>query len=90
MKTKTIPPLRVTPELRAAAESVLKDGESLSSFVEQSVRAQIRRRQLQQEFLERGLASLAEAEHTGTYFEADEVLAELDQMLAATEAKAGK
>jgi predicted transcriptional regulator len=90
MKSRTIPPLRVTPELRAAAESVLQEGESLSSFVEHSVRAQIRRRQMQQEFLDRGLASLAEAERTDTYFEADKVMAELDEMLARAEARAGK
>ena len=34
MKSATIPPLRVTPELRQAAESVLQDNESLSAFVE--------------------------------------------------------
>ena len=90
MKTKTIPSLRVTPELRAAAESVLEEGESLSSFVEHSVRAQIRRRQMQQEFLARGLASLAEAERSEIYFDADDVMAELDAMLAAAEAKTGK
>lgn len=90
MKTKTIPSLRVTPELRAAAESVLEEGESLSSFVEQSLRAQIQRRQMQQEFVARGLASLADAEHSGVYIDADDVIAELDDMLAAAEAKAGK
>jgi hypothetical protein len=89
MKTRTIPPL-VTPELRAAAESVLKEGESLSSFVEHSVRAQIRRRQIQQEFWDRGLASLVEAEGTGTYFDADEVVAELKDMLACAVAQTGK
>jgi hypothetical protein len=34
MKTATIPSLCVDPELRAAAESVLKEGETLSAFVE--------------------------------------------------------
>jgi hypothetical protein len=45
---------------------------------------------MQQEFLARGLASLAEAERSGIYFDADDVMAELDAMLAAAEAKAGK
>ena len=33
MKTRTLPPLRVTRELRASAEAVLDEGETLSSFV---------------------------------------------------------
>jgi predicted transcriptional regulator len=90
MKTSTIPSLRVAPELREAAESVLEEGESLSSFVEQSLRAQIRRRQMQQEFIAKGLASLAEAERTGIFHEAGDVMAELEEMQAEAEAKAAK
>ncbi|MGB4347102.1 MAG: YlcI/YnfO family protein, partial [Burkholderiaceae bacterium] len=47
MKSATFPPLRVDQELRDAAESVLRQGESLSSFVEQSVRANINQRRMQ-------------------------------------------
>ncbi|MCB2170979.1 MAG: prevent-host-death protein [Deltaproteobacteria bacterium] len=81
MKTATIPSLRVEPELRNAAESVLHNGETLSSFVVQSLRANIKRRQLQHEFVERGLASRDEARKTGEYFKAEDVLRELDDML---------
>ena len=90
MKTATIPSLRVEPALRAAAESVLEDGETLSSFVEQSLRAHIARRQSQREFVARGLASLGDAERSGQYHAADDVLAELDDMLHAAKAKARK
>ena len=55
MKTATIPSLRVDPELRTAAEDVLEEGESLSSFVEQSIRDGVQRRQAQREFIARGL-----------------------------------
>ena len=81
MKTATIPSLRVKPELRTAAEGVLHEGETLSGFVEQSLRQNIQRRQAQQEFIARGLASAAEAERTGEYFDSDDVLRELDVML---------
>ena len=81
MKTSTIPSLRVKPELRLAAENVLQEGESLSSFVEQSLRRNIQHRKAQQEFIARGLASAAEAERTAEYFYADDVLRELDVML---------
>jgi predicted transcriptional regulator len=83
MKTATIPSIRVDPKLRQAAESVLENGESLSSFVEKSMRDNIRRRKLQQEFIARGLASRDEARQTGEYFPAEDVLRELDEMVAA-------
>ena len=41
MKTATFPSLRVTAEFRQAAEQVLLEGESLSSFVEESIRENI-------------------------------------------------
>lgn len=90
MKSATFPPLRVEPELRDAVQNVLREGESLSSFVEQSVRANINQRRMQQEFIERGLRSRDEAIQTGEYYSAEEVLAEIDEMLRSSSAKTGK
>ena len=90
MKTASIPSLRVAPDLRKAAENVLQEGETISSFVEQSLRANIARRQLQQEFIARGLASRDEAQRTGEYYPAEDVLHELDTMLARTKKKTRK
>lgn len=73
MKTASLPSLRVDPELRAAAESVLKEGESLSSLMEDSLRRQIDYRKTQAEFIARGLAGLAEAEQTGVYYTANDI-----------------
>ncbi len=87
MKTASLPSLRVDPELRAAVESVLKDGETLSAFVEDSIRTQINFRRTQTEFVARGLASLEEAKQTGLYFSADAVLGELKGMLDAKHAE---
>lgn len=87
MKTATIPSLRVEPELRHAAESVLHNNESLSSFVLQSLRASIKHRQIQQEFIARGLASRDEARKTGEFYETEDVLHELDGMLSHAESK---
>ena len=89
MKTASIPSLRVDPELRQAAESVLQDGETLSSFVEQSLRSNIERRRFQQEFVARGLASREQARLTGEYYPAEDVQRELEDMLTQAEAKAG-
>ena len=88
MKTATIPSLRVTPELRQAAEQILQEGETLSSFVEQSIRECIGRRQIQQEFIARGLRSRDDARQTGKYVSAEAVIGRLEQMLAT--AKGGK
>lgn len=88
MKTATFPSLRVDPEFRQAAERVLQDGETLSSFVEESIRENIARRQLRSEFVARGLASRERARETGAYVSSDAVLDRLERMLAA--AKAGK
>lgn len=87
MKTASLPPIRVAPELRQAAESLLQEGETLSSFVEQSLRANIERRRAQQEFIARGLASRDEARRSGEYFAAEDVLHELDDMLAQAQTK---
>lgn len=89
MKTASLPSLRVDPELRAAAESVLKEGETLSAFVENSVKQQVLYRKTQAEFIARGLAAREEARLTGEYYDADEVHAELRAMLEAKRAERG-
>ena len=90
MKSATIPSIRVALELREAAESVLESGETLSAFVEHSLRVQIERRRSQKEFLERGLASRDEARKSGEYYAADDVLRELDEILLDAESKVPK
>ena len=77
MKTATMPALRVQPELRQAAEEMLQPGETLSGFVEESLRRNVERRQAQQAFLARGLASRDAARKSGKYVSADAVLAKL-------------
>jgi hypothetical protein len=83
MKTATFPSLRVEPELRQAAEGVLRDGETLTSLIETAVRETIHRRQTQAEFVARGLRSLEEARRTGIYIDADVALDGLQQRLDA-------
>ena len=64
MKTASFPSLRVDPELRKAAEQSLQEGETISSFVEQSIRESIERRRRQKEFIARGLAGRDERAQT--------------------------
>jgi predicted transcriptional regulator len=82
MKTATFPSLRVDPRLRKSAEEVLNEGESLSSFVEQSIRDGVQRRQAQREFLARGLESRDAAQRTQDYVSAAKVVTRLEGMLA--------
>lgn len=88
MQTATIPSLRVAPELRQAAEESLQEGETLSGFVEQSIREAVERRRHQREFIARGLASREDARASGVYISSDSVVGKLEAMLVA--AKAGK
>ena len=85
MKTASIPSLRVSPDLRESAERVLRDGETLSSFVETAIRDEINQRESQAEFIRRGLAARDEAERTGEYFTIEETLGRLDAMRAEYE-----
>lgn len=87
MKTANIPSLRVEPELRHAVETALRDDETLSSFMEQALREQIKLRQLQDKFIARGLVSRDNAKRTGEYYDADDVLNSLDTMLSGVESR---
>lgn len=88
MKTTSIPPLRVSPNLRKEAEAVLEEGETLSAFVLDAVTRSIEYRKARQEFIERGLASAANARKTGRYIPADRVLGKLERRLAKAKKRA--
>ena len=81
MKTTTIPPLRVSPELRKQAEAVLEQGETLSGFALDAVTRSIEYRKSRQEFIARGLSSAAQAKKTGKYVSADKVIQKLERKL---------
>jgi hypothetical protein len=83
MKSASLPSLRVEPELRQAAESVLREGETLTSLMEMAMRETIHRRRVQDEFLKRGLESSEEAKRTGVYHAAATVHGELQRRLDA-------
>ena len=83
MKTATFPSLRVDAEWRKAAESVLQDGETLTSLIETAVCETIHRRRVQDEFLARGLRSSEDAKRTGIYHSASAVHTELRRRLDA-------
>ena len=83
MKTAVIPQIRVEPEVRAALDSVLLPGETLSEFVEASVRRAVEFRRVQTDFAARCDASLAAYERTGVSIPSDDVLSKLEAKVAA-------
>ncbi|MDL2407728.1 YlcI/YnfO family protein [Rhizobium calliandrae] len=90
MKSASIPSLSVDPELRAAAESVLKEGETVSAFVKSSLRAQIHYRRTQEQFIARGLAAMDEEKRTGVYYDSEDVLGMLTAKLVKAKASGQK
>jgi hypothetical protein len=83
MKTATLPPIRVAPDLRLELEGVLEQGESLSQFVESAVRATVAKRKTQAEFIRRGIAAIEATQSDGGGIPAEHVIAKLEAKLAA-------
>ncbi len=75
------PPSSRHTGIRAAAETLLSEGEALSSFVEQSIRDNVEHRRARQASLAGGMASREEALRTGEYFRAEQIHSELDALL---------
>ena len=91
MKTATLPPIRVAPDFRLELEGVLEQGESLSQFVENAVRATVAKRKTQAEFVRRGIEAIEATQRDGDGIPADVVVARLEAKLAAARhAKAGR
>lgn len=83
MKTATLPPIRVAPDFRLELEGVLEQGESLSQFVENAVRATVNQRKTQAEFIRRGMTAIEATARAGGGIPAAVVVARLDAKLAA-------
>jgi predicted transcriptional regulator len=83
MKSASFTSLRVEPALREAAESVLHEGQTLSSLIETAVRETIQRRRVQEAFMARGLRAQEDAAQTGIYHAAASVHTELQRHLDA-------
>lgn len=81
MKSAVIPQVRVEPELRTELESVLQQGETLSEFVEDSVRKAVEFRRVQTSFHQRGQAAWEHFQGTGASASVEEVLHKLQTKL---------
>jgi hypothetical protein len=89
MRSAVIPQIRVEPELRADLESVLKQGETLTEFVEATVRNAIAFRRVQSAFHARAQAASEEYHHTGVSVPVEPVLERLQAKLDAKRKQLG-
>lgn len=90
MKTAVIPQVRVEPELRTQLENVLHQGETISEFVETSVRNAVEFRRVQTRFHERGQVAWENYEQSGAAIPAEDVLRTLQTKLNAKRKKLGR
>ncbi|HMO46220.1 MAG TPA: YlcI/YnfO family protein [Rubrivivax sp.] len=90
MKSAVIPQIRVEPELRAELESVLRQGETLTDFVETSVRNAIAFRRVQTAFHVRARAASEAYRQTGVSVPVEPVLQRLQSKLDAKRKKLGR
>lgn len=83
MKTAIIPQVRVEPQLRADLDAVLREGETLSEFVEATVRGAVEHRLLQNAFSARADEAWARFQRTGAGRPAEDVIADMRARLEA-------
>ena len=81
MRSATFPPIRVEPEVRAEVEAVLREGETLTQFIEEAVVAAAAWRRVQSEFITRGEAAIERWKHEGGGQGVDEVMSDLQARL---------
>jgi len=90
MRSAVIPQIRVEPELRAELEAVLQPGETLTDFVEATVRNAIAFRRVQAAFHARAQAASAEYHRTGVSVPVEPVLERLQTRLDSRRKKLGR
>lgn len=82
--------MRVEPEVRAEVEAVLREGETLTQFIEEAVVAAAAWRRVQSEFVARGEAAIERWKHEGGGHGVDEVMADLQARLDGARRRAAK
>lgn len=90
MKSAVIPQIRIEPELRAKLESVLRQGETLTEFVEVTVRNAIAFRRVQTTFHARAQAASDAYHQSGVSVPVEAVLKRLQSKLDAKRKKLGR
>jgi hypothetical protein len=82
MRTATLPAVRVSPDTRSLIESVLREDETLSMFIEQTLKQQAMRRKEDDAFYARALTAAKRIDEGGKTYTLDEVMVSLREMSA--------
>lgn len=78
-RTATLPPIRVAPETKASLEAVLREGESLTQFIENAVRREAEFRAEQNAAVARAKKALRAAGRSVGVMTAESFLAGMQQ-----------
>ena len=81
MKTAILPQVRVGPQMRADLEAVLREGETLSDFLETTERQAVDYRRMPAVFDARAQAAWTRFQETGVGVPAEEVVAQMRERL---------
>ncbi len=90
MRSATFPPIRVEPEVRAEVEAVLREGETLTQFIEEAVIAAAAWRRVQSEFVARGEAAIERWKQGGGGHQVEDVMADLQSRLDDARGRSAK
>jgi len=90
MRSATFPLVRVKPVVRAEVEAVLREGESLTQFIEEAVVAAAARRRVQAGFVARGETAIERWKQVGGGHAVNEVMADLQGRLIGARKLASK
>lgn len=87
MKSATLPPVRITTDLRDKLSNVLHEGETISAFVSEAVRQQIEQRDADRGWLSQAWAAHARMQATGVHEPPEALMADLRASLAAAKTR---
>jgi uncharacterized protein (DUF1778 family) len=84
-RSATLPPIRVTPETKDSLEAVLREGESLTQFIEKAVCQEAQFRAEQNAAVARARKALRSADKGAGLMSADDFLAGMQQRAEAAQ-----
>lgn len=86
-RTATLPPIRIAPETKASLEAVLRDGESLTQFIENAVCKEAEYRAEQSAAVARAKKALRLADKGMGLLTSEDLLAGMRQRATASQAR---
>lgn len=89
-RSATLPPIRIAPETKASLEAVLREGESLTQFIENAVCREAEFRAEQKAAVARAKKALRNADKGVGLMTAEHLLAGMEQRAAAAQQRIRK